>query len=99
MIDCLEFEITKSGDLKYDRIKSMSILKHELKNSGYDYSINDIKIMFDNLINNTFCDQFDRRHKHCFDLIFNNNEYKECDQEILPQEEYDFPKNWIPPFA
>lgn len=43
-----EFKILKIGSLKYDNIKSMSILREELKSFGYDYSISKYHI-FENI--------------------------------------------------
>jgi len=79
----MEFKLVKTGTLKYDRIKSMSILRKELNRFGIIYSINDIKSMLDAIVNNAFGDDiFDGKHKYCFDLIFYGNEYEElteCD--------------------
>lgn len=96
--DLHEFKIIKVGRPKYDRVRSISIVKHELVNFGFNYSLVEIKDIFDALVNNSFDETFDRKHKHCFDLIFDNIEYEELIEDIS-QNDTCFPENYIMPTA
>jgi len=75
-----EFKILKIGSLKYDNIKSMSILREELNSFGYDYSIFEVKELFYSLLNNKLQEEFNLKFKYCFDCIFDNNEYERLEE-------------------
>jgi hypothetical protein len=97
MDDSPKFRLFRTGTLKYNRIKSMSILKKELNSFGYDYSIKDTKELFITLTEGNLYEGFNGKFKHCFDLIFNDNEYDTI--KVDDFEEHNFPVNFISPFA
>ncbi len=72
----IEYKILKLGKLKFNRLKSMSILRKEINSFGYDFSYNEVKELFESLINGNFTEQFDLKFKMCFDIILIDNEYE-----------------------
>lgn len=95
-----DFKIIKIGVLKYDRLKSMSVFKSELRSFGYDYGFFELKELFDKLLSNTFDEIIDGKFSHCVDKVFLNTEYEEIDIEDDDwTEERNFPEDYIPAFA
>jgi hypothetical protein len=90
------FKISKIGDLKYNRLKSISILKEKLKLFNLNYNYSEVKKLIENIINENFDDKFNTEMKYCLDSIFKNNEYIEFHTYEI---ESNFPKNYIPPIA
>jgi len=90
----IEFEIKKIGTLKYSRLKSLSILRKEINSYDYNYTMMEVKILLDSILNNTLNERFNLKFKHCFDKIIEDMEYIEYD--TYPTEQ-NFPDNWIPP--
>jgi hypothetical protein len=94
-----EFEIKKLGDLKYPRLKSISILRKNLNLYDYRYTLTESKELLDSILNNkTDNIKFTLTFKICFDKIFNNMEYIKYTNDDYPIER-NFPDNWIPPFG
>jgi hypothetical protein len=69
------FKILKIGQLKYDRLKCLSILRKEFQLFDIKYNIIEIKTIFDNILIGKFHEKFDRTFKYCLDCVFNKNEY------------------------
>jgi hypothetical protein len=92
----LEYKLIKVGQLKYDRIKSLSILRKEIKFFGYCDSMNDVKILLDNVLNNNLKEKFNYSVKRCLDSVFEGNQYIEYNGYPI---ERNFPDPWIPPQA
>jgi hypothetical protein len=90
------YTILKIGTLKYDRLKSMSILRKELNYFSNDYSYKDIKEIFDSILKNEFNEIIDESLRICLNHIFDGNEYKDVE---FHQTETNFPENWIPPIG
>lgn len=92
------YKIINIGTLKYDRIKSISILKKELISYGINYTIKEVKELFDYFLSNSIEDNIiNIEYKKSLDLIFNNIEY-----EIIYSDYYierNFPENFIPPIG
>ena len=95
-MDELEYKLVKSGQLKYDRIRSLSILRKEIKFFGYCDSMNDVKILLDNVLNNNLKEKFSYSVKLCLDCVFEGNQYIEYNNYPI---EGNFIDNWIPPQA
>lgn len=94
----LEFEIKKLGNLKYSRLKSMSMLRKEINSFGYSYSMAEVKKLLDSILNNTFEERFNLKFKLCFDSIFDGMVYIEYDNNPYKCE-INFPYGWIPPIG
>lgn len=96
MDDFVEYKIVKVGELKYDRLRSMSILRTELKSFDYEYSLSDIKDLLDSILGGNFDKSFNLKFKRCFDYIFDGNEYEHI-SNYEDEKERNFPYIWIPP--
>jgi hypothetical protein len=92
----IEFEIKSVGHLKYSRLKSLSILRKELYNFNYAYTINEVKELLDSILNNTLSERFNLHFKNCFDLIFDDMVYIEHNNDPI---ELHFPNKWIAPIG
>jgi len=92
----LEYKLIKVGQLKYDRIKSLSILRKEINSHGYCDSMNDVKILLDTVLNNELKENFNLSTKCCLDCIFDGNEYIEYNGNPV---EFNFPDPWLLPRA
>jgi hypothetical protein len=88
-----EFQIKKIGTLNYSRLESLSILRREINSYGYNYTISEVKLLLDSILNNTFEERFNLKFKMCFDKIFNGNKYTEYDNNP-----YKFEKNFSDDF-
>lgn len=93
-----EYKLISLGKLKYNRTKSMLILKNELNSFGYSYTNIEIKELLDNLLLGNI-DDITYQLKNGVDLIFDDNNYEEImrDNEVFYGQFCDFPENWIPP--
>lgn len=98
MNELKNIKLIKSGSLKYDRLKSISILRHKLNDFGFNYTIKEVKNILDNIINNSYTEEFDGKFQHCINSIFSDNIYDE-----FIENKYDndccFPENYIMPTA
>lgn len=90
------YKIIKLGDLKYSRIKSMSILKREL-NCFYSYNNSEIKDLFETLLSSNFNEEFGLKYKRSFDLIFENMEYQIINDDEYYENDCHFPICYIIP--
>jgi len=97
-METIEFEIKKTGTLKYSRLKSLSILRKEIKLYDYNYSIREIKELLDSILNKTFDGRFNSVFKRCFDTIFDNMIYIEYAEDEYVNEK-NFPDNFVPPMG
>jgi hypothetical protein len=77
----MEYKIKKVGNLKYDRLKSMSILKNEMRLREENLSMSDIKSLMDNILNNDFDEVITMNTKYSIDEIFDGNEYEEINDD------------------
>lgn len=92
----LEYQIIKIGTLKYSRLKSLCILRSEINSYGYDYSILEIRELFNPIMDNRLDMNFSLIFKTSLDKIFDDNEYLEFNN--YPTEQ-NFVNNWIPPIG
>ena len=92
------YKIIKIGDLKYSRLKSMSILKKEL-NCFYNYNNSEIKEIFDTLLSSNFVEEFGWKYKRAFDLIFDNTEYQTINDDEYYENDCHFPVGYIIPIS
>lgn len=97
MKELKEIRILKNGGLKYDRLKSISTLRHELNHFGFNYTIKEVKDIFEKILNDSYSEVFDRKFQYCIDLIFFNNSY-EMLERFNPSDDC-FPENYIMPTA
>jgi hypothetical protein len=91
-----EFKIVKIGNLKYDRLKAISVLCNILRSFGYMYPLGQTKILLDTILANELIETFNHKFKYAFDTIFDHVEYEEINHY---EEEHNFPINFIPPFC
>jgi len=91
-----QYQISSLGQLKYRRLKSMSILRENLLNYGFEHGILETKFLFEELLNNKFNRFFDSKFKVCLDSIFEDNKYLEM---YLVENEENFPINFIAPIG
>lgn len=91
-----EYQINFVGNLKYERLKTLSLLRKELNSLGYNFNITETKRLLDSIISNTFKERFNYKFKVCFDKIFDNIEYTEFNYYPIEQ---NFPDNFIPPIG
>lgn len=89
-----EFKIKKIGNLKYSRLKSLSILRRELNSFGYKYTMTEVKELLDSILNNRLNKSFGLKMKSSIEEIFYDMEYLENNN--YPTEK-NFPDNWIAP--
>jgi len=89
-----EFQIKKLGTLNYSRLESLSILRKEINSYGYNYTMSDVKVLLDSILNNTFEEHFNLKFKMSFNKIFNGNEYTEYDNNPYKFEK-NFPDDFI----
>jgi hypothetical protein len=95
-MNTIEYKVLNIGKLKYDRFKSISILKQTLNSFDCNYSYTDAKRLFDDLINGKLNNtMISLTFKYCFDQILNNSEYQLNDV----YEYEDFPYNIIRPIG
>ena len=99
MNDMKEIKIIKSGHLKYDKLKSISILRHELTAFGFNYPIKEVRDILELILNNLFTEPFDRKFQHCVDSVFFDNIYENISENNLYDNDCCFPENYIMPTA
>lgn len=92
------YKIIKIGDLKYSRLKSMSILKKEL-NCFYNFNNSEIKELLEFVLSSNFVEAFDLKYKHAFDLIFDNTEYQTINDDEYYENDCHFPEGYIMPIG
>jgi hypothetical protein len=70
-----KIEIKKVGRLKYDRLKSISVLRKELSCFGNNFTHQETKEILDSIISGNFDEEITEYTKYALDKIFDNMEY------------------------
>lgn len=86
--------IKKVGELKYDRLKSISVLKRELNCFGNNFTYQETKEILDSILSGNFDEEITEYVKFTLDKIFDNMEY---DIEETPGSYCGFKWPWIMP--
>lgn len=87
--------LIKLGELKYSKLKAVSILHKEINALGLSYTLSDALNFLNAIMLNTPPDSMNYRIKYAVDKIFMDNEYEE--HNINDAVEQNFPENWIAP--
>lgn len=72
-------KIKKVGNLKYNKIKSISILKRELSNFFGDIKYSDARDVIDYLLSGYNDEEITLNTKKALDQVFENMEYEEIE--------------------
>lgn len=69
--------ITKLGELRFNKLEAVKILRNNLRNFSYEYPLSEVLEIVNKLLSGEHDEPIDDFVKASFDIVFEGNEYEE----------------------